>query len=139
MSKADPHPSALHSADDESFLITTLDRFKQIVINPFLSSHPSELLVDRYSTIVRQASILYHYDVSAHLIGGTTGGVTSVPSETLAYWAFDLLIESVNSPPAGEGVSVGPLILPTLLLRCEGVLRRYIDDVRLRGLVPLPR
>ena len=127
------------TADDESFLITNLDKFKQIVIDTFVSSGPAETLVERYSSILRQASTLYQYDVSGPIVGGTTGGVTSVPSEVLAYWAFDLLVESVRSPHPTEEGSAGTLILHTLLRRCEDVMRRYIDDVRLRGLVPLPR
>jgi hypothetical protein len=97
----------------------------------------SESLVERYSDILLQGSTLYTYETPVP-VGGTTGGITPVPSEVLAYWSFDLLVDSV-SRSEGANDSFATLTLSTLLWRCEGVLRRYIDDVRLRGLVPLPR
>lgn len=130
--------STQQTTDDEQFAMSHLDKVKDIVIDPFLN-HPNvlESLIERYSNILQQASELYHYDVPVTR-GGTTGGITSVPSEVLAYWSFDLLITSVSSPSRGP-LSVASLTLPTLLRKCEDVLRRYIDDVRLRGRVPLPR
>jgi len=112
--------------------------FRDIVILPFLK-HPriSTPLVERYSKILLQGSTLYNYE-SPVPRGGTTGAITSVPSEALAYWSFDLMIASVSTSPAGA-VSVTTLTLPTLLHRCEDVMRRYIDDGRLRGRMPLPR
>lgn len=71
-------------------------------------------------------------------VGGTTGGIIPVPSEILSYWSLDLLVDSVSRLGGPIG-SFATLTLSTLLRRCEGVLRRYVDDVRLRGLVPLPR
>jgi len=96
-----------------------------------------ESLVERYSDILPQGSTLYTYETPVPA-GGTTGGITPVPSEELAYWSFDLLVDSVSRPGATNG-SFGTLTLSTLMRRCEGVLTRYVDDVRLRGLVPLPR
>jgi hypothetical protein len=82
---------------------------------------------------------LYNYE-SPVPMGGTTGGITPTPSEALAYWSFDLLIASVSTQTRRTGgTSIPALTLPTLLRRCEDVLRRYVDDARLRGLVPLPR
>jgi hypothetical protein len=97
----------------------------------------SESLVERYSDILLQGSTLYTYETPVP-VGGTTGGIIPVSSEVLAYWSFDLLVDSV-SRSGGTNGSFATLTLSTLLRRCEGVLRRYVDDVRLRGLVPLPR
>jgi len=124
--------------DDESFVISHLDKFKDIVITPFLSHYKmSESLVERYSDILLQGSTLYNYETPVP-VGGTTGGIIPVPSEVLAYWAFDLLVDSVSRSGETNGL-FATLTLSTLLRRCEDVLRRYVDDVRLRGLVPLPR
>jgi hypothetical protein len=97
----------------------------------------SEALVQRYSDILLQGSTLYTYETPVP-VGGTTGGIIPVPSEVLGYWSFDLLVDSVSRSGGTNGSLTG-LTLSTLLRRCEGVLRRYVDDARLRGLVPLPR
>jgi hypothetical protein len=126
------------TTDDESFVVSHLDQFKDIVIIPFLNtSNIPESLVERYSDILPQGSTLYTYETPVS-VGGTTGGITPTPSEVLAYWSFDLLVDSVSRSGEVNG-SFANLTLSTLLRRCEDVLRRYVDDVRLRGLVPLPR
>jgi hypothetical protein len=98
-------------------------------------------LIQRYSGILSEASVLYKYDVTPS-IGGTTGGSTAVSSQRLAYWSFDLLIESTQSTPLIRDESdsgIAKWTLPALMSRCEETLRHYVNDVRLRGSVPLAR
>jgi len=109
------------------------------VIHPFLNTpNIPESLVERYSNILLQGSTLYTYETLVPA-GGTTGGIAPVPSEGLAYWSFDLLVDSVSRSGDANGAAFATLTSATLLRRCENVLRRYVDDIRLRGLVPLPR
>lgn len=132
---------------DETFILSNLDKFRSLAITRLVETSaqlPQDLL-ERYTTILRQASILYHSDT--YVIGGTTGGVVPVTSEKLAYWAFDLLVNTVNTGTSSQdqgrkdGASDGlaRIALPTLLKRFEAALRRYIDDVKIRGRVPLPQ
>lgn len=139
--------SSQQTPADETFILSNLDKFRSLAITRLVAASaqlPQDLL-ERYTAILRQASILYHSDTS--VIGGTTGGVVPVTSEKLAYWAFDLLVNTVNTGTSSQGHGqresasdgLAGIALPTLLKRFEMALRRYIDDVKIRGRVPLPQ
>lgn len=109
-------------------------------------------LIHRLAEILRQASQLYRYDVES--TGGTTATAVAGASEELAYWAFDLLVSTAASAPNrgqpdddggreddGEGArsNAGQTMMPALLQRFEETLRRFVQDVRLRGRLPFER
>lgn len=61
-------------------------------------------------------------------------------SEEMAYWAFDMLVSIASGPPAdGNEKSESNLMLAALLGRFEETLRHFVQDVGIRGRLPLER
>ena len=115
----------------------SLDIFKSAVI-PRLPKSVPDNLIRRYGEILRKASELYHFDVPVNR--GTTAPSIPNASETLRYWAFDLLFEAVTSEagqPSDGHAKVAKLVMPELIRRIKTALSQFIEDTKLRGRMPL--
>ena len=59
--------------------------------------------------------------------------------ERFAYATWDMLFRLVSSSATPGAKMVAAHLLPLIIERCRCVLQAYLDDVRIRGSIPLPR
>lgn len=143
------YDSSRQTTDDERFVLDILSEWKSTLIPALITSTLPDELIEKMAEILRKGSILYRYDVDS--ISGTTATAIAEWSEEMAYWAFDLLVSIVSSsqrqPEESEagnksvekGSDVGSLVQPALMRRFEETLRRFVQDIKLRGRLPLER
>jgi len=137
------------SEEDESFVLGILNHFKLAMSSRIPDPRIPDRLIHQYAEILRRASMLYRYDVRAE--GGTTAPVINEASEDTRYWAFDLLMASVAARRKAESTRrdvakdgaewrrVAKLVLPAVVRRIDEALKRFVDDAKLRGQMPLGR
>jgi hypothetical protein len=133
--------------DDERYVLDLLSEWRSTFIPSLVGSQLPRESIQKLAEILRKGSILYRYDVDS--VGGTTAGAIAGPSEEMAYWSFDLLVSTASSAQhhhkdtkldGGRAKSeVGNLMIPVLIQRFEETLRRFVQDIRLRGRLPLER
>lgn len=143
--------SPRQTPEDERFVLDTLTEWKSTFIPILVDSHLPDTSIEKLAEILGKGSILYRYDVDSR--DGTTATAIAGPSEDMAYWAFDLLVSVASSSSSQDrsrstqaGVDgkkreadVGGLVRPALMGRFEETLRRFVQDVKLRGRLPLER
>lgn len=141
--------SSRQTTDDERFVLDILSEWKSTFIPILITFTLPDELIEKLAEILGEGSILYRYDVDSE--GGTTATAIAEPSEEMAYWAFDLLVSTASSSRqqtnnAGVGIEsvktrsdIGTLVQPALMRRFEVTLRRFVQDIKLRGRLPLER
>ncbi|WWC92223.1 uncharacterized protein L201_007177 [Kwoniella dendrophila CBS 6074] len=129
------------SAEDETFVIAHLTHLRSVILPKLGDTRIPDRIITQLSESLRKASILYHYDVRTN--GGTTAVGIPESQEELRYWALELLV-SLSTKKAGDededkDRKVAELSISALMKRFGDVLKRWLDDQKLRGNLPFGR
>ncbi|ODN82823.1 hypothetical protein L202_01090 [Cryptococcus amylolentus CBS 6039] len=130
------------ASDDETFVVDHLTRMRDIVIPRLGHSFVPDRVISHFADVLSRASHLYQYDV--RVSGGTTAPALPTTQEELRYWAFDLLVTlSVQGAEKEQDIQgrqrIAKLTLPSLLNRFNVSIRRFLEDTKIRGNLPLGR
>jgi hypothetical protein len=149
-----PSASANRADDDEDFVLPILTAVRDAVSPRLVDARVPRTIVESYAETLRQASVLYHYDVRAP--GGTTAPVVAEAKEATRYWALEQLIANAGRPRRrgrmveveGEEAEAGDednarrvaaYFVPSVLKRFENTLQHFLSDAKLRGQMPFTR